>query len=144
MKNNAYSPPVNRSPSKRPSRPERSRNDLIERLRLPGLVLLLLSLSHLIWEFALLFSPVSSANREVIGFLFQSDPLPVVLLRGIVCCGLWNLLRLRFMVVAYLSVIASCIPYLAAWYVLSIPFGCWAIVVLNDPLNGLWSRRKYE
>lgn len=144
LKSNPYSPPEFSTQPNDAKSLINSHGTLVERLRLPGIALLILYLSHIIWEFGLFFFNISIAKGEVAGILCNSEPIPVTFFRVIVFWGLWNMLKLRLMGTAYLSVIVSCCPYLAAWYILSIPFGIWAVIVLNDPRNGLLSCRTAE
>jgi hypothetical protein len=74
---------------------------------------------------------VDSKEQEValrIGF-----SIFLMILHSVVLFGAVSMLRMRNLGMAYTAAIISVIPCCSGCYVIGIPFGIWALVVLNNP-----------
>jgi tRNA A-37 threonylcarbamoyl transferase component Bud32 len=86
------------------------------------------------------------ANQEIITILFMiwaSVGLPILTVSGVLIGGGWKMLRLRLYRLSATASIVAMIPWSPAW-LLSLPFGIWACVVLGRPavVEAFWSAER--
>ena len=65
-----------------------------------------------------------------IGMFFD---FAVLIMQVVVIVGAYNMLNLRNRMLAMSAAIISVIPCVSACCVLGVPFGIWALIVMNDP-----------
>lgn len=112
---------------------QRVRTELMWRLRGPSLGLLVLAGLQVLG--ACLALPQLIMHMSMGGM--KPEPLLAILGCGtsslFICFAAWRMRQMKSLRICRLGAILACIPFLAPVYVLGIPFGIWAAIVLYMP-----------
>lgn len=136
MSDNPYASPPQLPQGEHSSRPESSREVVRQSLYPPAMALLVLStITILIYLGLLVFvgvvklMPGLPANDLSLADIL--GPICILLTNAVVCFGSVAMLRMSSYGAAYTAAIIALIPFCTPCWLIGIPFGIWALVLLN-------------
>jgi hypothetical protein len=140
MSNNPFSDPPNTNPYASPVPPADSGSSA-NPLLIPAIILLVLSLLFVLLivaslpnqmvKFQAIDTSTPDGTGEMIGFVGALIMWPLMSL--VIAFGAISMIRLKGYASAYTAAILAVIPGCSPCFILGIPFGIWAIIVLNRP-----------
>jgi hypothetical protein len=126
------------SPAPVDSRRPMGSEEIREQLRIPAICLMVMAVLSVIWrvvDFVFCMLLLANARPDdsprLIGGLIGDAVATILLIITIIGCN--SMLKLRSIESARSAAIISCIPCCSPCLVFGIPFGIWALVILNKP-----------
>lgn len=115
-------------------------------LRVPAILILVVTIPWALYlaAISILVAIVDTSRHFASGAYLDSNawseilwtivmPIAVLTIEGIIIKGAINMLRLRNYKTAKSAAILCMLPLCSAGFILGIPFGLWALIVLNRP-----------